>query len=283
MSWFRVDDTFAEHPKLEALEDRPREWAEAMALWMAAGCYCSRHQTDGAVPASRLMRLTPMKPAAVKRAAKNLVEIGLWLNGNGPKSDRFLFKDWSDYNATREEIRSKREQKSERQSRWKRAKTTANAEEVDASPDAPRDGPKDGAPSHPIPSHPIKHTHSGSRNVTKKKLHSSLAEVPHPNDPSKTYSSARYVVEAFRAIARTIGQDITPSAIRHKERAALELIERLALESIEHVEVGREVAFANLVNERMNRYRDAHKESPQKTPWKATWIAERWPALGAAA
>ena len=124
----------------------------------------------------------------------------------------------------------------------------------------------------PCVSHPVKRT----------KLFSSIAGVPHPSDPTKTYSSAEYVIEAFKAIGRNAGQDITASAIRHKERASLELIERLALESIEGVDVGRERAFADVVNRRFNRYLQLMRED-SKIPWKASWIAERWPSLTRAA
>lgn len=104
MAWHRIDDGFPEHPKLQALEDDPRLWADALALWLAAGCYCRRASTGGFVSDERLKRLTPMSTRRARRVAQALVDEtrrdptdpespGLWIRVEGG----YRFHDWDDY------------------------------------------------------------------------------------------------------------------------------------------------------------------------------------------
>jgi hypothetical protein len=281
VTWVKLDDRVMSHPKIH--DAGP----EAFSLWVAMLCHSNAHHTDGRVPSRLLSVLFPGQFSAKKlrKLAKTLTEVGLVYFEN----DVYILHDYDDFQgeATQAAVEAKREKARKRQAKKReRERREKDVSHRDGGVTSRRDKSVSHGgvtPPRPVPAPSRPKTHTEGVTVSRRKLHSSLAAVPHPNDPTKTYSSAQYVVEAFRAIARTIGQDITPSAIRHKERAALELIETLALESISHIEVGREAAFAEVVNQRMNRYRDAHKESPQKTPWKASWIAERWPALGAAA
>ena len=46
MSWLKLDDGFARHPKVTALTYKDR-WT-----WMAVLCYCARYRTDGYLPAN---------------------------------------------------------------------------------------------------------------------------------------------------------------------------------------------------------------------------------------
>ena len=48
MPWFRVDDSFDQHPKADAAGNR------ALGLWVRAGAYCARLLTEGFVPADYL-------------------------------------------------------------------------------------------------------------------------------------------------------------------------------------------------------------------------------------
>jgi len=66
--WVRLDDNFAEHPKL--VKAGPR----AGWLHVAALCYCSRQLTDGHVPETALRLLM----AGARPLADRLVEAGLW-------------------------------------------------------------------------------------------------------------------------------------------------------------------------------------------------------------
>jgi hypothetical protein len=100
MTWFAVDDMFHGHPKLAELGTGKR-FAEAIALWTMAGSWSALHLTDGRVSAAQICRLVPYQPT---QAASDLIRVGLW-EGVG---DGFQFRDWADYQPTKEEVEAKR-------------------------------------------------------------------------------------------------------------------------------------------------------------------------------
>lgn len=123
MTWYRVDDEFTDSPKLLPLEDDWRLWCDCMALWLAAGVYCARAQTDGRIKRSRLVRLTPM-PAAraievadalVDRAQKEDSEFGLWER----EGEDYRFHDWLHYQPSADEIARAKEGNRRRQQRFR--------------------------------------------------------------------------------------------------------------------------------------------------------------------
>lgn len=100
MTWFRVDDCFPEHVKLQALERDPRLWSDAMALWLAGGCYCRRAGTAGFISDERLVRLTPLSPRRARAVAQALADqtrigdgVGLWVRVEGG----WQIHDFADY------------------------------------------------------------------------------------------------------------------------------------------------------------------------------------------
>lgn len=76
MTWFRVDDSFAQHPKVLAIprKDRPA----AVGLWMLAGTWCAANTTDGFVPAH-----LPGEFGCHARQADALVTAHLWVQVDG--------------------------------------------------------------------------------------------------------------------------------------------------------------------------------------------------------
>ena len=71
MTWVRLDDTFAEDPRLE------RAGPLALALNVAALCYCSRLMTDGAIPRSvarRLLELDDVDAVVGRLVAEHMWE-----------------------------------------------------------------------------------------------------------------------------------------------------------------------------------------------------------------
>lgn len=147
MTWFKVDDGFTEHPKLRALEANPREWAEAMAVWLAAGAYCARNLTDGFVDSGRLARATPLGRRALS-VADRLVACGLWECVDGG----YRFHDWADWQPTKAEILADRARKTEQRrgaahARWDAARIAPSAAASHGTGDAP-------VPSRPVPSDP---------------------------------------------------------------------------------------------------------------------------------
>lgn len=110
MPWFRVDDSFYDHPKAIAAGD-------ALSLWLRAGCWSAKQLTDGFVPCAML----PTFKANTRRA-QQLVDaraqpggVGLWV----PTLDGWLFHDWEDYQPTRKAVQAKREAGAERLRRYR--------------------------------------------------------------------------------------------------------------------------------------------------------------------
>ena len=85
MGWVRLDDGYAEHPKVVGLSDA------ALAMEVRGLCYTSRQGTDGFVPDACLHLLTrSAAPAevvaelvAVARWERDDVRGGFWIHGYG--------------------------------------------------------------------------------------------------------------------------------------------------------------------------------------------------------
>lgn len=98
MSWFKIDDGFYDHPKVEELPNA------AVGLWTKAGTWCAKHETDGIVPATRVKAFKGT-PSQIKA----LIDCGLWgetTTASGAKA--YVFKDWFDYQPSREEREEER-------------------------------------------------------------------------------------------------------------------------------------------------------------------------------
>ncbi|TDD77722.1 hypothetical protein [Actinomadura rubrisoli] len=98
MTWFKVDDSFYDHPKVFDLPD------SAVALWTRAGCWSARNLTDGVVPARLPARLCDDHEAAVRA----LVDSGLWERTRGG----YRFHDWDQYQPSKDEVTAERGKKS---------------------------------------------------------------------------------------------------------------------------------------------------------------------------
>lgn len=118
MAWVRLDDSFAEHPKLA------RAGPLAMAMQVAALCYANRNLTDGFVPravAPLLLNLDGLylafpeagsllggeEPLAVswQAVAESLVRAGLWEEEKGG----YRIHDYLNYQPSREAVMRARE------------------------------------------------------------------------------------------------------------------------------------------------------------------------------
>jgi len=99
MTWFKIDDSFYDHPKVFDAPDC------AVALWTRAGTWSARNLTDGFVPAGMPARLCDDPDTAVKE----LVRRGLWLRTAGG----FRFHDWDEYQPSREAVQDLRTKRAE--------------------------------------------------------------------------------------------------------------------------------------------------------------------------
>lgn len=111
MTWIKLDDSFADHPKVGRLSD------PSFRLHIAAMCYCGRFETDGKIPKN-----LPLLAGQKKRAAE-LVAAGLWED----VPDLYAIHDWLLYNPSRGELAQKREETALRVAKYRRTKRVTNA------------------------------------------------------------------------------------------------------------------------------------------------------------
>lgn len=143
MTWFRIDDGLADHPKVLALQSG-KHWKGAIALWTLAGSWCSRHLTDGYVPAAVIARL-----GALTAEADALVAAGLW----GRSEDGYAFHDWAAHNPLRAEIEAKREATRERVTSHR--KKRGGNDDGNSGGNAVTGAVVTPLPSRPVPTQPI--------------------------------------------------------------------------------------------------------------------------------
>lgn len=134
MTWFKVDDSFYDHPKVFDAPDC------AVALWTRAGAWAARNLTDGFVPSGMPARLCDDPDTAIKE----LVRRGLWTRASGG----FKFHDWSDFQPSAKavaELRAKRAEAGKRGGQAKAAKQISGKALASASEVAKQNA----APSRP--------------------------------------------------------------------------------------------------------------------------------------
>lgn len=110
MTWFRVDDSFPQHPKVLAIPRRDR--VAAIGLWTLAGTWCAAQLTDGHLGGHMVAEL-----AASQKHADLLVRVGLWETVEGG----YQVHDYLDYNPSAEEVRADQARKHEAKARAGRA------------------------------------------------------------------------------------------------------------------------------------------------------------------
>src|ERR1700712_4958466 len=98
MPWLKVDDGFPSHEKVMALSEGPCR-ADAIALWVFAGCWSSHALRDGFVPTGVIRAY-----GFHLEAASELVRVGLWLAADGG----FRFHDWADYQPSAAQVEERR-------------------------------------------------------------------------------------------------------------------------------------------------------------------------------
>ena len=96
MTWVKLDDGFAEHPKMEQVGPL------GLALHVAALCYCSRHLTDGHIPAGKVPRLLNLP--SWRKAVAGLVDAGAWEEVPGG----YQLHDYLHYQPSRAEVEAER-------------------------------------------------------------------------------------------------------------------------------------------------------------------------------
>lgn len=126
MTWVKLDDQFASHPKAIAAGPEP------MWLYVAGLCWCAQHLTDGRIPKAAV----PMLAAVKRNSAATLVRVGLWID----QGDEYEVNDYLDFQPSRDSVESRRDKDRDRQREWRNRHIGSN----DATPTAP-------SPSRPVP------------------------------------------------------------------------------------------------------------------------------------
>lgn len=153
MPWFKVDDGFYDHPKVENLP------MAARGLWLTCGVWCAKHLTDGVISAKRVRALGGT-PAQIKALIKN----GLWFECKGDSGAKcYAFHDWFDMQPSREQVYEKREIERQKKRKQRTNQTSDNSTTSRFAEMSPRDtggdNPRDSLglslapdPTRPVPS-----------------------------------------------------------------------------------------------------------------------------------
>ncbi|MGW5316740.1 hypothetical protein [Nocardia thailandica] len=152
MTWFRVDDSFYDHPKvLEA-------GMPAIGLWTLAGAYCARHLTDGVITDRQIRSI-----GGTRKQAAKLVEVGLWTCDDAPaNARRYFFNDWREYQPSRADVTARRQGDAERKRAARAAKAAEQDKRKNVRPDVQTDGARTSTtmsddrplyPTRPDPTH----------------------------------------------------------------------------------------------------------------------------------
>lgn len=149
MTWFKIDDSFYDHPKVEDLEP------SAIGIWTLSGTYCARHLTDGFVTRAKVRRF-----GASEEDIASLVASGLWHETEKDGKPGYQFHDWEVQNPTRDAVMEKREKERLKKQAYRRKEDGTYAGRTEESPTvSPGDTPRES--SQPDPARPVPTTTRG--------------------------------------------------------------------------------------------------------------------------
>lgn len=95
MSWVKIDDQFADHPKIA------QAGPLGLAVYVAGLCYSARYLTDGFIPHASAERFAGSSP----ELRAKLVDLSLWDETDGG----YLIHDYLDYNPPAAKVKAERE------------------------------------------------------------------------------------------------------------------------------------------------------------------------------
>ena len=155
MPWIRIDDHAPEHPKML------RAGASACWLWVCGLAYCSRHLTDGEIPAEALLTLGISKAGD---AAGRLVHERLWDEIPGG----YRVHDYHDYQPSKAQVSERRKRTIDRVTEWRKRHGYAHGNAdvtllpnecnaVSTHPPVPVPVPDPDPDPVPVPQEPVSH------------------------------------------------------------------------------------------------------------------------------
>lgn len=108
MPWFKLDENFANHPKVAKAGNA------ATGLWVRCATYSAQYLTDGHIP------VDVAHSYGRTREIDALLAAGLWVqNGDG----EYLMPDYLEYNPSKEQVLAERAANRERQARRRRGQS----------------------------------------------------------------------------------------------------------------------------------------------------------------
>ncbi len=125
MSWVKLDDNYADHPKVVA--------AGPLAAWLnvAAWCYAARYRTDGFVPYNAVGRLCDTMTYDPHDLARRLVEVGLWEAVSDNAYDGYRIHDYLQYNPSAADAEATREAARQRMQKVRKTRRRQNTQARD--------------------------------------------------------------------------------------------------------------------------------------------------------
>lgn len=103
MTWVKIDDGFAEHPKVQSVSER------AFKLHVTALCYCARNLTDGVLDHRAVRVVAAIVDKPCNQAVRDLVAAGLWDELGGDEG--FVIRDYLEFNPSADEVKVLREKR----------------------------------------------------------------------------------------------------------------------------------------------------------------------------
>lgn len=238
MAWFKVDDGFHDHPKVDDLS------LEAVGLWLLCATWASRHLTDGVVPVSRVWKFD-----GTDDLCSELVRANMWRTSPDVRNDgspnAYEYINWGDWNPTREDVQEDRKKARERMRTLRGKRPDQGERSPEHSPNVRRTSDD---VRNPVPSRPVQPSPKGEG-----------GEEPTPKAPRKKP-------------AKTIPEDWSPTT-SHKEKAKqLGLDVHAIADEFVNWAISKDerkadwsAAFHNWLT-RENKFRQDRKSRPQFPP-----------------
>lgn len=103
MTWFKVDDNLAFHPKVMSAGNT------AVGMWVRAGAWSAQQLTDGFIPDSIIATI------GGQTIAHRLVDAGLWVQLDGGCQ----FHQWGERQPSRQKVETDRKESTLRKQKWR--------------------------------------------------------------------------------------------------------------------------------------------------------------------
>jgi hypothetical protein len=215
MPWTRLDDGFAQHPKVVALSDG------AFRLHVAGLTYAARHLTDGLVPRAALPTLYS-KPT---RPVTELVAAGLWHDPDHACPDcptvpagAFFLHDFLVYNPTAAETERRAAERTAKARRAARARWNRNSDPMlRASSEQSSEHMLADAPSRPVPPTNSSPLAPGKRSNEDERVEAILAYIARG---AAERNGARNPTAYARRVREQLDRPDRPDATSARDRAA---------------------------------------------------------------